>query len=82
MNSWGVLRAEVSRERVEEVSNNCWAIIDELSKAGQFVSIDKVLTVLLQRYGVFDFSQLMCGELANVPIMALLSELNKKVSKF
>eukprot|EP01032_Pedospumella_encystans_P014200 gene14200-16325_t len=82
MNSCGVLRAEVSQERVEEVSNNCWAIIDELSKAGQFVSIDKVLTVLLQRYGVFDFSQLMCGELSNVPIMALLSELNRKVDTF
>ena len=82
MNSCGVLRAEVSQERVEEVSYNCWAIIDELSKAGQFVSIDKVLTVLLQRYGVFDFSQLMCGELSNVPIMALLSELNRKVNNF
>jgi len=82
MNSFGVLQIEVSQERVKEVSDNCLAVSDELCKAGQFVSVDKVLTVLLQRYGVFDFSQLMCGELSNVPIMSLLVEINRKVSDY
>ena len=81
MNSHCVYHSAFDQERVKEVSSNCWSITSELREVGQFVSVDKVLTVLLQRYGVVEFGQLMCGELLSIPTLSLLTEINRKVSK-
>lgn len=69
----------VDQRRVDEVNNNCWSIVRELCESGQYATLEKVLTVLLQRYGVYDFNQLLCGDLTGIPTLSLLIELNKKV---
>lgn len=72
----------VQHQRVEEINANCWQIIVELGEVGQFATLDKVLSVLFQRYGVFDFHQLQCGEMMSVPTLFFLAEINRKVAHF
>ncbi len=65
--------------RINEVNENCTRIAEELCSIGQFVTVDKILHVLLQRYSIIAFEQLNIGPFYSLPVVALLWELNKKV---
>lgn len=65
--------------RISEINDNSLHIIEELCGLYQFPSVDKVLAVLLQRYGVMEFYQLQCGEIASVPSLSLLVQIVNKV---
>jgi hypothetical protein len=69
-------------ERQAEVNVRGIHIIVELCSSNQFASFDRVLAVLLQRYGVYSFQQLGCGLLSDIPVFALLIDLCTKVSNY
>lgn len=65
--------------KLSEVSSHSLQIIEELCTLCQFPSVDKVLAILMQRYGIVDFRQLQCGEFTSIPPLALLAQINSKV---
>ncbi len=65
--------------KVKEIGIRCLDIANELCSIQQFVTTDKVLHVLLQRYGILNFEQLNVGPFYSLPPITLLWELNKKV---
>ena len=67
-----------SRKAVE-VNGNCAQIAEELCSVGQFVTTDKILLVLLQRYNIAFFEQLNVGHFYGLPFILTVWELNKKV---
>lgn len=69
-------------ERITEVNLHCLQIASELISIGQYVTIEKVLQIILSRYGVNNFEDLGTGSITNVPSLMLLLELNKKVTAF
>ncbi len=80
MDGFAVQCNNAQRQRVEEIDANCWRIVAELGVVGQFSTLDKVSSVLFQRYGVFDFNQLQCGEMMSIPTLSFLAEINRKVA--
>ncbi len=65
--------------KIVEVNGNCIQIAAELCSIGQFVTTDKILMVLLQRYNIGFFEQLNVGHFHGLPIISTIWELNKKV---
>jgi hypothetical protein len=61
------------------VNSRCLEIIDEIASSGRLATVDFVLQVLLQRFGVVDFSQLNVGKITDVPSLFLLLEIHNKV---
>lgn len=61
------------------VNFRCLEIIDEIASSGRLATTDFVLQVLLQRFGVVDFSQLNVGKITDVPSLFLLLEIHNKV---
>jgi len=67
------------RDRSSEVDARCSEIAAELRGLDQYVSFEKVLTVLLQRYGVGCFEALQCGRVDQLPMLSLLMAIDSKV---
>jgi hypothetical protein len=65
--------------RSSEVDARCFEIAAELRGLGQYVSFEKVLAVLLQRYGVVCFEALQCGRVDQLPTLTLLMAIDSKV---
>jgi hypothetical protein len=61
------------------VNSRCLEIIAEIASSGRLATVDFVLQVLLQRFGVVDFSQLNVGKITDVPSLFLLLEIHNKV---
>jgi hypothetical protein len=66
-------------DAISVVNSRCLEIIAEIASSGRLASTDFVLKVLLQRFGVVDFSQLNVGKITDVPSLFLLLEIHNKV---
>lgn len=65
---------------ISVVSQQCADISTELASIGQYVTIEKILQVLLQRYNVAVFDQLGLGpSILVVPSLYLVWTLERKV---
>ena len=66
-------------EATTVVNSRCLEIIAEIASSGRLATVDFVLQVLLQRFGVTNFSQLNVGKVTDVPSLFLLLEIHNKV---
>ena len=66
-------------EAISVVNSRCLEIIAEIASSGRLATVDFVLQVLLQRFGVTNFSQLNVGKVTDVPSLFLLLEIHNKV---
>ena len=66
-------------EAITIVNSRCLEIIAEIASSGRLATVDFVLQVLLQRFGVSNFSQLNVGKVTDVPCLFLLLEIHNKV---
>ena len=67
-------------EALTIVNLRCLEIIAEIASSGRLATVDFVLQVLLERFGVVDFSQLNVGKVTDIPSLFLLLEIFSKVS--
>ena len=61
------------------VNSHCSEIIDEIVNNGCLATTDFVVGVLLDRYRVDSFHDLNVGSMNDIPVLALLSEIFRKV---
>ena len=61
------------------VNSHCSEIIDEIVNNGCLATTDFVIGVLLDRYRVESFRDLNVGSMSDIPVLALLSEIFRKV---
>lgn len=58
----------------------CFEIVREISSSNQFiVTLEFVIQILLQRYGVADFRDLNIGSIREIPALILLTDVHHKV---
>jgi hypothetical protein len=58
----------------------CFEIVQEISSSNQFiVTLEFVIQILLQRYGVADFRDLNVGNIREIPALILLTDVHQKV---
>lgn len=62
------------------VNIRCLEIIKEIASNNQLVTGEFVIQVLLQRYGILEFSNLNVGNIKDIPALSLLIEIQQKVS--
>src|SRR5690348_2446486 len=77
---WLIGKATTTMERTSEVNRHSLEIVEELVQVEKFPSVDLVLHVLFQRYGVVCFGHLGCGPMESIPLLSTLLEFGKKVS--
>ena len=61
------------------VNSHCSEIIDEIVNNGCLATTDFVVGVLLDRYRVDSFRDLNVGSMDGIPVLALISEIFRKV---
>ena len=66
-------------EHVLEMDRNCFQIVFDIVQQGEFATIDAVLGVLLQRYGVATVNELMVGSLLDFASISLVLAINRQV---
>ena len=65
---------------IESISKHCVDISIEICSINQWVSVENIIHVLLQRYNVVTFEQLGIGpSVLSVPSLMLIWDLNRKV---
>jgi hypothetical protein len=69
----------IEQSRAAVLDSQVHAIVAELCAAQIFPLFERVMTVVLQRYGVQEFAQLCCGPITQIPSLVLLMEIQKKV---
>ena len=70
-----------SSQHKNALNQHCLEIIAEI-EGKHYVSVEFVLQVLLERYGVTQFEDLFVGTIHDIPALCLLAELQKKTNTF
>lgn len=64
----------------QTIDAKCLDIVRELNEDGRyFITVDLVIYILLQRYRVHDIAHLGIGTPFDIPILASLSHIHRKV---